>query len=614
VKIVLRANYLQLKTAFELGKQETPLFRYSVGAVGGEELTKANKRSLVQNIIKDPMFANMQVATDYASIIVTTKKLDLGPANRKRDTLELLGPAQATPQVAETPQAKEAKLRRTKQYEIQSTGQFSLSDLVRALQTDNPSSWYGSKADVVQMLNIIISKAPTETDHVFAIGHNKYYPMGHPSLMEAYDIGGGLLALRGYYSSVRTSSNRVLVNLNVASAAFYKSVPLMELISEFLGARDTRPPVGQDLSKAEAFVRMLRVKTNYLKASDASGKPQTVASFKSIFAFAARPRHGTARQVKFSWTDPKKPGADREINVFDYFKTQHGITLRHPDWPVLNVGSKTSPSYLPVELAVVVPGQPVRRLLSGAQTTGMINFAARPPRANAESIAGNPGNGLKVMGFNGPAQANVLNQFGFSVGTDLLTVNGRILSTPQVSYGSKNIQAKEGAWNLRDVKFPKPGSFGSWSCVVLNYSSDGRGRALLDSGNQIQGSPVLDINGLLAALEHHLRSYGVRMGTRRPTSEKTIPRPTEVNRAEIDSILDEVFLKASAAKIELLFIVLKEADKWLYSRIKYFGDVKHGKLSHKPKVQTPRLLLAPRRLECTLLAKSWCSSKFMNSC
>lgn len=398
--------------------------------------------------------------------------------------------------------------------------------------------------------------------------------------MERVDITGGLQALRGYYASVRTSSNRILVNLNVASAAFYKDGPLMGLVSEYVGGHGPLAP--QDVVRAEAFIRMLRVKTNYLRAldtkgapkKDAHGQPQTVLSFKSIVGLVPRPRNGDARVVTFSWTDPKTPNsAARNISVFDFFRLQHGIVLRHPELPVLNVGTRSDPSYLPIELATVLPGQPVRRLLSGGQTEHMLRFAARAPRLNAESIAGTPGNGLKTMGFNGPAQ--VTNKFGFEVGQDLITVPGRILPTPKIYYENKELQAREGSWNLMGVKFSKPGSIGMWSCVTLNYDNQ-RGSALLPQGSQIQNINVLDAQGLLQALERHLRTYGFRMGERLPTRHIQIPRPNDQGRAEIDKKLDELFLKASSNKVEFLFIILKEADKWLYSRIKFYGDVKHG--------------------------------------
>jgi eukaryotic translation initiation factor 2C len=582
ISIVLRANYLHLKTAFENGKQETPLYRYAVGTVGGEKLSKPKMRLLVANLIKDSIFADCQVATDYSSIIVTTKKLDLGSADRKQGKIEVIDPALPAFQGPnDSVQAQEAINRRTKGYELSKTGEFSLAELVRALGAVQSGAWFGGQGDVVQLLNIIIGKAPNDTANVYCLGQNKYYPGVNSPLMESVDITGGLQAIRGYYASVRTSSNRILVNLNVASAAFYKDGPLIDLVSEYVNSRGLLE--AQDLVRAEAFIRMLRVKTNYLRALDKNGNPkkdaqgrqQTVLGFKSIVGLARQ--NGSSKTVTFDWKDPKAPqAAARKISVFEFFKAQHGITLQHPTLPVLNVGTRNDPSYLPAELATVLPGQPVRRLLSGRQTEHMLRFAARPPRANAESIVGTPGNGLKTMGFNGPAQ--VVNKFGFEVGQDLITVPGRILPTPKVYYGTRELQAKEGSWNLMNVKFSKPGSIGKWACVVLNYEEE-RGDALLPLGKQIQFMDVLDAEGLLKALERHLGAYGVRMGQRLGTLQFRIPRPSpnERSREAIDTKLEDMFLKASTnGGIELLFIVLKEADKWLYSRIKYYGDVKYG--------------------------------------
>lgn len=54
--------------------------------------------------------------------------------------------------------------------------------------------------------------------------------------------------------------------------------------------------------------------------------------------------------------------------------------------PVINVGTTENPSYLPVEVCEVEPGQPARAKLSPYQTRNMLYFAVRPPPENATSI------------------------------------------------------------------------------------------------------------------------------------------------------------------------------------------------------------------------------------
>jgi eukaryotic translation initiation factor 2C len=54
---------------------------------------------------------------------------------------------------------------------------------------------------------------------------------------------------------------------------------------------------------------------------------------------------------------------------------------------------------------------------------------------------------------------------------------------------------------------------------------------------------------------------------------------TRDNRAANDRILEGEFAKAKQ-KGKILLVLLPGKDRWLYSRIKYYGDVKFGKQTH----------------------------------
>jgi hypothetical protein len=73
-----------------------------------------------------------------------------------------------------------------------------------------------------------------------------------------------------------------------------------------------------------------------------------------------------------------------------------------PQVPVVNVGSRTKPSYLPAEACLVLPGQPSGKKLSPEQTRFMIEFACRKPKFNADSIVEE---GRKVLGLTPPGNA-----------------------------------------------------------------------------------------------------------------------------------------------------------------------------------------------------------------
>jgi hypothetical protein len=70
--------------------------------------------------------------------------------------------------------------------------------------------------------------------------------------------------------------------------------------------------------------------------------------------------------------------------------------------PVVNVGNRENPNYLPAEVCQVLPGQTIKRRLSPEQTQVMITFACRKPFENAGSIVGD---GKAVLGINPTANS-----------------------------------------------------------------------------------------------------------------------------------------------------------------------------------------------------------------
>jgi eukaryotic translation initiation factor 2C len=64
---------------------------------------------------------------------------------------------------------------------------------------------------------------------------------------------------------------------------------------------------------------------------------------------------------------------------------------------VVNVGTNTNPSYLPVEVGHVLSGQNIKRKLNPDQTQNMIKFACRKPFESGLSIVSG---GREILGLN----------------------------------------------------------------------------------------------------------------------------------------------------------------------------------------------------------------------
>ncbi|PYH42933.1 argonaute/piwi family protein [Aspergillus saccharolyticus JOP 1030-1] len=96
----------------------------------------------------------------------------------------------------------------------------------------------------------------------------------------------------------------------------------------------------------------------------------------------------TIGKIKSKGKKPANSGPDesgRYTTVENFFRERYGINV-DSNVPVVNVGTRQDPSYLPVEVCVVIAGQAAGVKLRGRQTQNMIRFAVRNPAQNALSI------------------------------------------------------------------------------------------------------------------------------------------------------------------------------------------------------------------------------------
>ncbi|KAF2130605.1 Piwi-domain-containing protein [Dothidotthia symphoricarpi CBS 119687] len=567
--IVLFTNYFEVKGV----NADTVLYRYSLAFQPDNEIPKGKKRRLVEILLKTEPFAGLPVATDWAQILISPKKIPL-KAQRTEHSLEWY-PADGTPHpppaAGEAANITASRQRNTHQALIEELGTVSLNDLLR--DVSQPANVYPLKLETIQALNVLMTYAPSsDPNHTTAAG-NKFYPFAGPQL-QIHDLGGGLQALRGYFSSVRTSVNRILVNVNVATGAFYRSGPLLDAMREFTGGS---PPANEPQQrKVSAFFRKLRIETNYLPDKDNKGKtkldknnrPMTKRKVHTIFDFSPHGKH--AENTTFMETGAN--GAVTQVSVVQYFQRKYGIRLKFPQAPLVNYGSKEDKKWIPAELCTILPGQLAKRMLLGPQTSEMIRFAARRPHENAESIMGN---GLQVTKINPIANGlnTHLTPFGIKVNPNLLTVPGRILPPPRLQYRAQSTcNPRNGAWNLDPRQlgqkpFRVAKTLGPWNTLVINSGN----RDTIFGGMQ---AVVQHLNQFRQALD----VYGLSPG---PVQE-----PVAINVAfndlqnkNVAKIQNEIAVALRTkfrAKPNFLFVILPSDNAVLYDCIKHVCDVQLG--------------------------------------
>lgn len=321
--VVLRTNFfpITLKNANQV------LYRYQVDIEPEASLSRKKIRRYVELFLAQQPFAKTTAASDYGKIIYTNEKLDLGPTDRATFKIVLYDRYEAKfPEASPSEDAgrQAARKRRERTLKIQLVTSYAVNELFKYVSNSSGSGAYGPSEDVRQALNIVFSRAPNFEDNISSMGQNKYFPFTHQfgthANVESMDMGAGLLALRGYYSSVRLGPQRVLLNLNVAAAAFYEPGPLHILINKFVGRKDlSNRRVQQDLS---SFIKGLKVLTKYNTEKDASGKMVTVIKVKSVFGLAPQ-MSKTSQEHKFEWENTA--GKKVTTTVEQFFKQSTSV-------------------------------------------------------------------------------------------------------------------------------------------------------------------------------------------------------------------------------------------------------------------------------------------------
>jgi len=562
--IVLFTNYFELKGI----KPDTILYRYNA-TLSDPGLPKPKKRRVFDLLLKTEPFARYKIASDGAQTLIATEKIALEGQSPSFEIEWYPRDGEPLPAKTEDDSERLVQHRKKSTYRVlvEEGGSYSLQDLLKDLA--QPTSTYPLKLETIQALNIIMAYGPSSDANVATATGNKFYPFGNHPQLQVSNLGLALQAVRGYFSSVRTSVNRILVNVNVATGAFYKPGPLLELMKE----RGIPSNVSQ-YKQMGAFFRKLRFETNYILDTDNKGKtrmgengPMTKRKVHAIGDFS--PYQKTAENVTFDEID--KNGKHTKVSVKDYFLRKYNIKLTAPDAPLVNYGTTKEPKWIPVELCSVLPGQLAKRLLQGSQTTAMIKFAARRPHENAQSIMND---GLKVTKIN-PISNGLntnLTPFGIKVAPNLLTVPGRILMPPDLLYrGQQTCRPNNGSWNLSPQQLGQQPfrvvkkTLGSWNTLVINSGN----RDTIDGG----------ISGLRTHLEtfkNIMMTYGLAPGPIQNPLVVNVPF-ADLQNKNVGAIQSK--LRATLDKVDkpkFLYILLPSDSAVLYDSIKYLCDFELG--------------------------------------
>lgn len=248
--------------------------------------------------------------------------------------------------------------------------------------------------------------------------------------------------------------------------------------------------------------------------------------------------------------------------------------------PVVNVGSRDRPVYLPVEVCDVEAGQPAKSKLSGDQTASMLRFAVmgRKPGQNAQSIVTK---GVGVLGLGEPLNATLVRNtlapeilsrlsnrlqsaFGVNSSTELITVPGRVLPAPSVTYRdgnrTKEIRTQFGSWNMRQIQFSKAAPMKSWTYLYIDQEGS---RPVFQSPDQLDAA--------LAGFRKTLKDMGMSVDPHKPGKRVVLTGKNDANDLE-EAVVE---LKNKLNPVFILGILYTK-DTGVYNCVKQVCDVRVG--------------------------------------
>lgn len=303
-QIVVWANYIEMAA-----KSDLTLYRYDMSvspAVVGRKL-----KQIIRQVLESAELAEYKglIVSDFKSTLISGRKL-----GEEEILINILYRMEQHDEPR--PGAPTYTVR------LLLTNTLTVGELVNHLSTSV------EKQPTIQALNILLNHRSRIEDNLVAVGSNRTFSLGAGT--ETYSLGAGLLAVRGFFASVRAATARILVNVNVSHGVFYRTGPLIDVMREYHRTHS-------NLAGLNSFVSKLRVILRHLP-SKKNSKGQEIHRIKTVLGLAT-PNDGrgldhpprvpslgaTAKSVQF-WMErptggnqPPSAAGARYISVYNYF-------------------------------------------------------------------------------------------------------------------------------------------------------------------------------------------------------------------------------------------------------------------------------------------------------
>ncbi|EGP91865.1 unnamed protein product [Zymoseptoria tritici ST99CH_1E4] len=433
-------------------KPDTKLYEYQLVGLQNTaaDLSRSKKKVIIQRKIdSSPILRDNQNAfacNDHGRIIAWN---DLSPGAQKEDIVD-------TTPVDDYSRDLPGQVSRQLNIDVVFKRVIDLNGLLSFAKHQNPTY---EDTGAASALDILISSGTRTANAnigqaaVIKIGDNRFFtPQGQTPLPQSH----GLVAMRGYSSSVQPVDGALRLNINTALSAFYQQQKVLNVIETY-----RTDPGAFPRGQGAQHLTGVRVKIMYNRCKP-DGDPAIDSPkrrIKTITGFSA----GLASQTLFDRNG-------QMVSVWQHFKETYpipaGASVVKGNQICVNTGSTTEGKecwFLPDQLEIL-PGQIFRKTLDrvNSELPGeMITLACQTPAANKGMItsAGLQALGLTASSTNADIvlpQLQALRDAGMTVAAKMLKVPFRRVNNPAIVYAGGNKTAnpdKSAGWSTRGQEF-----------------------------------------------------------------------------------------------------------------------------------------------------------------
>lgn len=504
----LRANHFQVRIPGGV------IQHYEIN-VSPEKCPRRVNREIVNTMVRaySRIFSQLKPVYDGKKNMYTKEPLPIG-----KDKVEL-----------EVTLPGDSAVERQFKVSIKWCSQVSLSMLEEAMEGRIRTIPYES----VQAMDVILRHLPSL--RYTPVGRSFFSPPG--TFVES-KLGGGREVWFGFHQSVRPSQWKMMLNIDVSATAFYRSMPVIEFMTEVLELNIAAISDRRSLSDAQRVkftkeIRGLKIEITHCG--------QMRRKYR-VCNVTRRPAQTQTFPLQL------ESGQSIECSVAKYFADKYHLQLKYPHLPCLQVGQEQKHTYLPPEVCNIVPGQRCIKKLTDTQTSTMIRATARSAPEREREIA----NLVRKAEFNADPFAH---EFGIAINPSMTEVKGRVLQAPKLLYGGRTKATavpNQGVWDMRGKQFHTGIEIKQWAI------------ACFAAQNLVK--------------EHDLRNFTLQL--QRISNEAGMPVTGQPCFCKYATGVDQVeamfrYLKSTFLGLQLIVVVLPGKTP-VYAEVKRVGDTVLG--------------------------------------